>query len=90
MPLVHPEAGPELNASQLKPRSIVMIGHDTCKAYATVWVASVGVDYVMFLMGELNTTFLAKRLPDDSLTDDSGKVIRVWEYRGPVGEVGHA
>jgi hypothetical protein len=78
------EMGRELRASELKEKTVVLIGHDTCKAYATVWVEMVDKRFVAFRMGELNTTFFAFRNPDDTLRDDSGKHIRVYEFLGEV------
>jgi hypothetical protein len=50
----------------------------------TAWVQVVGVDYVTFLMAAVRTTFITRRLPDDTLVDDSGKRILVFEYLGEV------
>jgi len=78
--ITNPEMGMELKAGQLEPQTVVVIGHDTCRAYMTAWVVIVGGTFVVFKMGEVGAMFMAMRLPDDSLRDDSGKVIRVWQF----------
>jgi hypothetical protein len=76
----HPEVGRELLASQLLPRTIVVLGRDEDPVLLTTWVHRVGQDFVSFRMGDINITLVAMRQPDDTLRDDRGQRIRVWEF----------
>ena len=78
------EIGRELTAADLNPKTVVILGHDRSPILVTVWVWKIDEDYVSFQAGEARTIFIAKRLPDDTLQDDKGKRIRVFEYLGEV------
>lgn len=83
-PIDDPEMGRQLTVQELVPRMVVIIGHATCRAWVTAWVVRVGLDYIAFMMGELNTTFIARLDEDGKLRDDSGKEILVFEYLGTI------
>jgi hypothetical protein len=78
------ELGRELTAAELVPRTVIVLGRIDRARMVTAWVQVVGVDYVTFLMAAVRTTFITRRLPDDTLVDDSGKRILVFEYLGEV------
>lgn len=64
--------------------SVVVLGREDKPYMYTVWVTSVGSDYVAFGAGEIKTTLIAFRHPDGRLTDDSGARILVFEYLGVI------
>jgi hypothetical protein len=77
------EIGRELLASELKPKTIVVLERpDT--AIVTMWVAEVTPQYVIFLAGVTQTCFLAQRAGPhlEQITDDTGRMLRVFEYLG--------
>jgi hypothetical protein len=78
------EVGRPLLAHELVPRTVVVLGRQDRAAMYTVWVSVVGADFVAFLAGEVNTTFLAVRHPDGTLTDDTDQRILVFEYLGEI------
>ncbi|HTF69759.1 MAG TPA: hypothetical protein VK638_44490 [Edaphobacter sp.] len=78
------EMGRELTAADLTPGTVVILGSDTSIALATAWVQTVNSDLIGFHFGEVNVTFLARRMPDDTLRDYSDKHIRVFEYLGEI------
>jgi hypothetical protein len=78
------DVGRELTAAELVPKTVVILGRADRAVMVTTWVQSVGVDFVAFYHGAVHTTFIARRLPDDTLTDDSGARILVFEYLGVV------
>jgi hypothetical protein len=79
-----PEMGRELLADDLVVKTVVVIGRDPSDYAVTVWVGEVAEKYVAFRAGDINTTFLAVRHPDGTLTDDTDSRIHVWEYLGEV------
>lgn len=78
------ELGRELTAAELVPGTVIVLGRIDRARMVTAWVQVLGVDYVTFGMGEVRTIFIARRLPDDTLVDDTGKHILVFEYLGEV------
>jgi hypothetical protein len=78
------EVGRELSAAELVVKTVVVLGRVDRQIMITSWVSRVGVDFVAFYQGESNNTFIARRLADDTLVDDSGKRIVVFEYLGPL------
>jgi|HubBroStandDraft_6_1064221.scaffolds.fasta_scaffold426605_3 hypothetical protein len=78
------ELGRELKPSELRLRTVVVVGREDRATMYTAWVHSVGDDYVALLAGEIATVFLAKRRPDDTLVDDTGKRVMVFEYLGEI------
>jgi hypothetical protein len=73
------EIGRELKASELVPKTVVVVGRVDRPMMITTWVSAVGVDYVTFYQGETRTTLIVRRLPDDTLADDTGARILVFE-----------
>lgn len=78
------EIGRELKVSDLRPRTIVWLFKEGREAMATMWVVSVGSDYVHFRAGVIKTEFLAARCGPglESITDDSGWPMKIYEYLG--------
>lgn len=78
------ELGRELAVTELVERTIVILSREDRAPMYTAWVYLVSENFVAFLAGAVNTTFFVKRAPDDTLTDDTGKRIRVFEYLGVI------
>jgi hypothetical protein len=78
------EIGRELTAADLKVKTVVVLGQDDRPDYVTTWVQEIGVDFVTFQAAAIKLIFIAKRLPDDTLQDDKGRRIHVFEYLGEV------
>jgi hypothetical protein len=83
-PKPNPEMGRELLASELVVETVVVVGRADRPHCFTVWVKSLGEDFVAFLAGDINMIFVAFRRDDGTLIDDSGARIHVWEYLGEV------
>jgi hypothetical protein len=81
---MNPELGRELLADELAVKTVVVIALEGLDIYVTSWVREVGEDFVCFYSGVSHTLFIAFRLKDGTLTDDTGKRIHVWEYLGEV------
>jgi hypothetical protein len=85
------EVGRELTAYDLVLlcgiTPVILSREDRPYAY-TVWVSRVTPEFVVFLAGEVKTTFIVTlivtRHPDGTMTDDSGQRIRVFEYLGEI------
>lgn len=78
------EIGRELSIGELKPKTVVIVSREDRSVYATFWVRSITPHYVEFYSGITHVHFLARRLPDGSLQDDTGHHIHVHEYLGEI------
>jgi hypothetical protein len=81
------EIGRELLASDLKPRTIVVIkppdpsGRDR-QIHMTMWVQSVGDRMVVFHSAVLHWSVITFRTAEDGLVDDQDRPVRIFEYLG--------
>ena len=77
------EIGRELRVSELKPKTIVVLERPDVAA-VTMWVMAVGPERVAFWAGANSMGFIARRVgPElEQITDDSGRMLRVYEYLG--------
>lgn len=78
------EIGRELKASELTPRTVVVIVTPGRGVMMTMWVLSLSEKLVEFYSGELKWTVLNFIEPDGSIRDDQGRVVHVYEYLGEV------
>ena len=80
------EIGPRLKIEDLRERTVVVITRADRPSFATMWVERVFADCVMFQNGLTATKvhFLAKRLPDGRMVDDTGSEIQAFQYLGKV------
>ena len=78
------EMGRELLAHELQVKTVVILGREDRPYLVSIWVSEIGDDFVAFYAGDARTVLLASRHKDGTLTDDTGKRIRVWEYLGKV------
>jgi hypothetical protein len=62
---------------------VIVTREDRPYAY-TAWVTQVTPKFVVFRAGEIQTYFMAMRHEDGTLTDDTGRRIRVYEYLGEI------
>jgi hypothetical protein len=77
------EIGRELKASELKPDMIVIIAPPgNSNVMVTMWVSEVDAKVVDFYAGEMRWHVLNFIQPDGSITDDQGRLVRVYEYLG--------
>lgn len=80
------EIGRELLWSDLKPRTIVVIkppGRPPGdRGHFTFWVERVTGDYVMFHSAVLHWSVFNFPGPDDTVVDDMGRKVTVFEYLG--------
>ena len=78
----NPEVGRELLASDLEPRTVVVMVASWCPTDGiTAWVTQVSSWHAMFYVGQLNARCILLRTPDERLTDDTGRQVHVFEYR---------
>jgi hypothetical protein len=77
------EWGRKLKASELEVRTVVILSRDGLFG-VTAWVKAVNHDGVLFLANAIRTHLLLQRLADETLVDDTGKQVRVFEYKGEV------
>jgi hypothetical protein len=77
----HPEIGRELKPSELKPYTVVVTMKEGIPQAATMWVIEVAPTHVLFALNEARIILGAFR-NGDVLTDDTGAVIKVYEYLG--------
>jgi hypothetical protein len=82
--MANSEIGRMLRVDELQPKTVIVLAREDRPHMITAWVTRVGVDFVAFGMGEVNTTLIALRHPDGRLTDDTGARILVFEYLGVV------
>jgi hypothetical protein len=78
------ELGKELKANELMERTVVVVGREDRAAMYTTWVSRIGVDFVAFYSGVSKMIFVVKRNADDTMSDDTGKRIHVFEFLGEV------
>ena len=80
------EMGRSLTASELVERTVVCVRREDRPIAATLWVEKVTKLSVTFLAGATvpHIVFMTFRLADDTLIDDSGKKMFVYEYLGKV------
>jgi hypothetical protein len=79
------EIGRELLASDLTPKMIVVVKPPDMLnrgIYFTMWVRHVSLDHVTFYSGVSRTYVVNFRGPDDTLIDDRGRQVHVFEYLG--------
>lgn len=80
------EVGRRLKASELKPRTIVVIAPPGRDAHITMWVFLVDNDQVTFrahaVPGVETWTVINFVRDDGELIDDQGRIVRVYEYLG--------
>lgn len=79
------EIGRELRASDLKPRTIVVVkppDPQERNAHMTFWVRAVEPAYVVFYSAVLHWAVINFRGPDDTVVDDQGRQVHVFEYLG--------
>lgn len=79
------EIGRELRASDLKPRTIVVVkppDPQERNTHMTFWVRAVEPAYVVFYSAVLHWAVIAFVTPDDTLADDQDRQVRVFEYLG--------
>lgn len=79
------EVGRELKASELRPKSVVVInppGHP--HAFLTMWVRDVTPKWVEFYAGELRWHVVNFVQPDGSIHDDQHRTVHVFEYLGEI------
>ena len=77
------EVGRELRIDELKRETVVVLVKAGRPAI-TIWVATVGQDFVAFYAGEISTMLIAYLREDGTLADDSGIRMRVFEYLGEI------
>ena len=78
----HPEIGRELLAGELRERQIVWLQKEGRGVTASLWAMRITPGYIEFFAGQTKTYFLARRLPDGHITDDSGAAMAIYEYLG--------
>jgi len=84
------EIGKPLGADQLIERTVVVI-EKYDGLFVTLWVKDLirqdgKVAAVALFAGTIGITLLLMVQPDGSLIDSSNTVIRVFEYRGEIGD----
>ena len=78
------EIGRELKASELEPRTVIVMEKEGCPHYATVWVSAIRDDLIAFYMGGGmggGSIHLIARRQGDSLFDDEAR-LHVYQYLG--------
>lgn len=78
------EIGERLTVDELKKMMVVVIRKEGRPYAISVWVELISEKHVIFLAGDINTHFIAQRLPDGRLVDDTGKEIYVHRYLGEI------
>jgi hypothetical protein len=78
------EVGRELKASELKPRTVVIIRPPGQNVLITMWVKGIDTKLVVFYSGDLRWGVINFIQPDGSIHDDQGRVVRVYEYLGEI------
>jgi hypothetical protein len=80
------EIGRPLKVSELKPRTVVVLGKPPNPILSTMWVYEVRDKSVVFTSGVLRGDFIAMRSgPDlEELVDNSGSRVHVYEYLGEI------
>jgi hypothetical protein len=78
----HPEIGRELLAGELRRGMIVWLQKEGRSAIATMWVTGISAETVEFYAGVTNIHFLARRLPDGHIYDDTGNPMAIYLYLG--------
>jgi hypothetical protein len=80
------EVGHQLRTDELRERVVVCIRREDRSLWATMWVESISKTAVVFLAAatEPKIHFMALRLSDDTLVDDTGRKIVVHEFLGEV------
>lgn len=76
------EIGRELKVSELKTDTIVVLAQEDRSIEFTVWVLDITEHFVIFKDDAVGVTIFAEILPDDTLTDDSGAKIVIFQYLG--------
>jgi hypothetical protein len=84
---VNAEIGRELKASELRIHSVVVItppGHP--EIGMTMWVRSIEPDFklVEFYSAVKKWSVINLIQPDDTIQDDQGRTVRVFEYLGKI------
>ena len=80
------EIGRELAAPDLPGRlkTVVLLQKEGKPVYASFWLSGITESLATFWAGEINMTLLLFIQPDDTLRDDTGTQIHVFEYLGKV------
>jgi hypothetical protein len=78
----HPEIGRELKVSDLHKGQIAWLQKEGRPSVVSAWVVSISPDFVGFYAGEIGMEFLARRTPDDGITDDSNIPMAMYSYLG--------
>lgn len=80
------EMGRELKAHELREKTVVVVRREDRALAATLWVEAINEAAVVFFAGATwpRVHFMASRLPNGSLIDDTGKRVLVYEYLGEV------
>jgi hypothetical protein len=76
----HGEIGRELKASELEPRTVVVLLKEGRRTAATMWVLECRRNAVIFLAAEVKTGLMLYR-DGDELRDDTAP-MRVFQYLG--------
>ena len=79
------EIGRELLASDLKPKTIVVVKPPDRldrEVYMTFWVTQVTDDFVVFHSAVKHWSVINFRGPNDTVIDDQGRQVHVFEYLG--------
>lgn len=79
------EIGRELLWSDLQPKTIVVVkppGRPEDRGHFTFWVERVTVDYVLFHSAVLHWSVFSFHGRDDTVVDDQGRKVTVFEYLG--------
>lgn len=80
------ERGRELATSELRERTVYIVGKDGAPVCATLWALRIEPDFVVFYSGVTRVQLLLKRRKDGTLTDDTGALVHVWEWLTPGPE----
>lgn len=80
------EIGRELKVSELKQGTVVVVAPPGRHhgVFFTMWVSDISAEMVRFYSGELRWHVINFVMPDGSLVDDKGRVVRVHEYLGEI------
>lgn len=78
------EVGRELKASELKPKTVVIVDIPDKHIMITMWVGHVSEGLVEFYSGTLKTSVLNFVSPEGVISDGEGRVVKVYEYLGEI------